>query len=84
MITNYIMNLLLDIKMGMFSLLPTLSTPIWAVENLPKILTTIMGFNYYLPVFELIGLVGSVLTLTLSWKIGKIIIGMGGFIDLNK
>ena len=56
MITNYIMNLLLDIKMGMFSLLPTLSTPIWAVENFPNILRTIMGFNYYIPVFELIRL----------------------------
>lgn len=84
MITNYILNLLLDVKMAGFSLLPTLSTPIWAYENLPKIIHTIMGFNYYLPVFELIGLVVSVLTIHLTWKIGKIIIGMGGFIDLNK
>lgn len=84
MITNYLMNLFLDIKMGMFSLLPTLSTPAWAYEHLPDILTTIMGFNYYLPVFELIGLVLSVLAFTFAWKIGKIIIGIGGFIDMNK
>lgn len=84
MIANYFMNLLLDIKMAGFSFLPTLSTPVWAYENFPNILRTIMGFNYYLPVFELIGLVASVLTFTLAWKIGKIIIGIGGFIDLNK
>lgn len=84
MITNYLLNFLLDIKMAGFSLLPTLSTPIWAYENLPKILQKIMGFNYYLPVVELVGLVLSVLAIHLSWKIGKIIIGMGGFIDLNK
>lgn len=83
-ITNYILNLLLDVKMTGFSLLPTLSTPLWAYENFPKILQKIAGFNYYLPILELIGLVVSVLTMTLAWKIGKIIIGIGGFIDLNK
>lgn len=63
------MNFLLDIKLAGFSLLPTLSTPLWAYENFPKILQKIAGFNYYLPVVELVGLVLSVLTMTLSWKI---------------
>lgn len=71
MITDFILNLLLDMKMVFFSLLPTLSTPIWAYEHLDDILRTIMGFNYYLPVFELIGLVLSVLVIHLSWKIRK-------------
>lgn len=84
MITNYILNLLLDVKMAGFSLLPTLSTPLWAYENLPNILRKIMGFNHYVPVLELVGLVLSVLSITLTWKIGKIVIGLGGFIDLNK
>ena len=71
-------------KLGLFSALPAITTPVWAYDHLPVIFRTIMGFNYYLPILEVCGLVLSVLAIHFSWKIGKIIIGLGGIIDLNK
>lgn len=71
-------------KLGLFSVLPAITTPVWAYEHLPTIFRTIMGFNYYLPIVEVCGLVLSVLAIHFSWKLGKTIIGLGGIIDLNK
>lgn len=73
-----------NLKLGLFSLLPAITTPAWAYEHLPDIFSTIMGFNYYIPIVEVCGLVLSVITIHFSWKVGKILIGLGGFIDLNK
>lgn len=72
-----------SIRDAAISLLPTLTTPVWAYSHIPDILTTILGFNNYLPLLEVIGLVLSVITITFSWKIGKIILGYFN-IDLNK
>ncbi len=84
MILYLILTAFNTLKLGLFSVLPSLSTPAWATQHLPTIFKTIMGFNYYIPIVEVCGLVLSVLVIHFSWKVGKIIIGLGGFIDLNK
>lgn len=83
MILYLILTAFNTLRDGAISLLPTLSTPVWAYSHIPDILTTILGFNNYLPIVEVIGLVLSIISITLSWKIGKIILGLFN-IDLNK
>lgn len=82
MITEKLLELFDVLRFGALSLIPTLETPSWIIDNLPNILKNIMAFNYYLPLYELIVTVVSVLTITFMWKLVKIVLRFFQ-VDLN-
>lgn len=67
---------------GALSLIPTFETPSWFVTQLPDVLTRVASFNYYLPVFESVGIVIGLISFTLAYKILKITLNFVN-IDLN-
>lgn len=64
------------------SLIPVLETPAWVATQLPDVLFRIASFNWYLPVYETVGIVIGLIILTLNYKIFKVIFGFFN-IDLN-
>ena len=64
------------------SLIPVLETPAWVSTQLPDVLFRIASFNWYLPVYETVGIVIGLIILTLNYKIFKVIFGFFN-IDLN-
>lgn len=64
------------------SLIPTFQTPIWFSENIGSIIEQIIGFNYYLPVVETVGVVLFLVGFTLNYKILKIVLERAG-VNLN-
>lgn len=56
------------------SLIPTIETPLWILNNLPVIIQTIAGFNYYLPVADGIVAVVFLISTTLIWYVVKVFI----------
>ena len=65
------------------SIIPTFETPSWVTSQLPDILFRIASFNWYLPVYEAVGIVLGLITFTLSYKLIKVALGVVQ-IDLNK
>lgn len=67
----------------LINLIPSFSTPAWFTTQLPDVLMRIASFNYYLPVFETVGVVIFLITFTLSWKMIKVVLNIA-HIDLNQ
>lgn len=74
MIIYLILMLIIGLLNVLISLIPTIDTPVWIVNNLPTIIQTITGFNYYLPVSDAIVVILGLIGITLSWKIIQIFI----------
>ena len=67
----------------LISLIPTFETPAWVATQLPDVLFRIASFNWYLPVYETVGVVTTLIGITFTYKIVKI--GLNAVhIDLNK
>ncbi len=64
------------------SIIPTFQTPIWFAENIGSIIEQIVGFNYYLPIVETLGVVLFLVGFTLNYKILKIVLERAG-VNLN-
>lgn len=67
---------------GALSLIPVFETPAWFVTQLPDVLTRVASFNYYLPVFESVGIVIGLISFTLAYKVLKIALNFIN-VDLN-
>ena len=67
---------------ALLSALPTFETPAWVATQLPGGLYRIASFNWYLPVYETVSVVMILLSFTLTWKVGKILLNFF-HIDLN-
>lgn len=81
MITVWFWNLTDSLKFALFSAVPTIETPAWIVQNFPNILKKIVAFNYYLPVIDTMMVVTALITITLVWKIAKVLLSV--FVDLG-
>lgn len=68
---------------AVISIIPTFETPAWVTSQLPDILSRIASFNWYLPIYETVGIVLGLITFTLSYKLIKVALGVVQ-IDLNK
>ena len=64
------------------SIIPTLETPVFVTAYLPDLMFRIASFNWYLPVYETVSVVMFLLSFTLTWKVGKILLNFF-HIDLN-
>lgn len=64
------------------ALIPTFQTPIWFAENIGSIIEQIVGFNYYLPVVETVGVVLFLVGFTFNYKVLKIVLEKAG-VNLN-
>lgn len=64
------------------SFIPVFETPAWVSTQLPDVLFRIASFNWYLPVYETVGIVIGLIVLTLNYKIFKVILRFFN-IDLN-
>lgn len=64
------------------SFIPVFETPAWVATQLPDVLFRIASFNWYLPVYETVGIVIGLIVLTLNYKIFKVILRFFN-IDLN-
>lgn len=62
------------------SAIPVFETPAWAITQMPDILFRIASFNWYLPVYETIGVVIFLIWFTLNWKMVKVILS---FFNVN-
>lgn len=82
MFVKWIWDMLDSLQYAFFASIPTFETPVWIVENLPTIISKIVSFNYYLPVSEALIVVISMISITFSWKIIKVVLGLVG-INLN-
>lgn len=58
----------------LFGLVPVIETPVWLVSNLPQIFSMIFGFNQYLPIFEVFGVVAFLISFSLSTKISFLLL----------
>lgn len=65
------------------SLIPSFSLPDSITNNLADVFVRIGGFNYYLPIFETLGVLGFILSFALAYKIIKVVLGVV-HIDMNK
>lgn len=70
------------IVFAVISIIPTFETPAWFATQLPDVLFRIASFNWYLPVYETVGVVIGLITFTLGYKIVKIALNFVR-IDLN-
>lgn len=68
---------------AMISIIPVFETPTWVVTQLPDVLTRIASFNWYLPVYETVGIVVGLITFVLNYKVLKVVLGFFN-IDLTK
>lgn len=67
---------------GIIALIPTFETPAWVTTQLPDVLTRVASFNWYLPVYETVGIILGLIAFTLAYKIFKVVMNMA-HIDLN-
>ena len=67
---------------GLIALIPTFETPVWVATQLPDVLTRVASFNWYLPVYETVGIILGLIAFTLAYKILKIVLNFVN-IDLN-
>lgn len=70
------------ILFGIVSLIPVMETPAWVATQLPDVLFRIASFNWYLPVYETVGIVVGLITFTFTYKLVKVGLGFIN-IDLN-
>lgn len=82
MILYLIIKLFLSLEFAFCSLIPSVETPAWLINNLPEILMRVASFNYYLPIFEAVRTVIFLIGFVLTWKIIKILLNTLK-IDLN-
>lgn len=71
-----------SILFAIISIIPVFETPAWVVTQLPDVLFRIASFNWYLPVYETVGVVVGLIILTLNYKILKLVLRFFN-IDLN-
>ena len=64
------------------SIIPSFETPVWFATQLPDVLFRIASFNWYLPVYETVGVVLTLLVFTFAYKLLKIALNFVN-IDLN-
>jgi len=64
------------------SIIPTFETPVWFATQLPDVLFRIASFNWYLPVYETVNIVLSLIGITLAWKVVKVVVSFVN-IDLS-
>lgn len=67
---------------GLVALIPTFETPAWVATQLPDVLTRVASFNWYLPVYETIGIILGLIAFTFAYKLLKIVLNFVN-IDLN-
>lgn len=82
MIFYLILKALQVFEVGLLSFIPSVETPLWLSNNLPEILTRVASFNYYLPIYETVGVIIFIITFVLGYKIAKILLNVFN-IDLN-
>ena len=67
---------------AVISIIPVFETPAWVVTQLPDVLYRVASFNWYLPVYETVGVVVGLISFTFSYKMLKVILNFIN-IDLN-
>ncbi|MBR2289343.1 MAG: hypothetical protein IJ867_01655 [Clostridia bacterium] len=83
MILYWLINFLITLITFAFGLIPVIETPTWLATNLPQIFTMIFAFNQYLPIYEAFMAVVWLISITMTYKISKIILNRAG-IDITK
>lgn len=68
---------------AIISIIPTFETPAWFATQLPDVLYRVASFNWYLPVYETVGVVLFLIGFTLGYKLVKIVLNVVR-IDLNQ
>lgn len=70
------------ILFALISIIPVFETPVWVATQLPDVLFRVASFNWYLPVYETVGIVLGLIAFTLTFKIVKVALNIV-HIDLN-